>query len=438
MSKLTYPRDLHRILRRRWDPEPFAPGWPRVDLPEKAVLDQLLDVCYHASLQTEEGRPTVFRVALIASNAPVYPPREAPLPLEPIARYALDRPVAFTVSELRRLAPVADPRGVLIAVERAGEGLRIYGLIDAGMSLWEMARHERVSGVSSPQALVVVSTKPGELSLCRGDRPVVRLRAGQVVSPLRSVLYHGPVAQFFAGATDELVAEAVARSGVPREERDDGRDFAHLDFIETVLLHTAELHHGGALLFVPDQTADDDARLRESVHIKYPLPSARPRDALLAAMATRLKHNATDERLRDRKTLKPDHLEELEGLAWNQRQYEDASRDAARFIASLTAVDGAVVLTDKLRLVGFGAEVRADSGTDTIYHATSEDGRTATGAPFTGYGTRHRSAFRFVEGMHPAVAVILSQDGGIKAATMVDGRVVMWSYFEIGYQTALS
>jgi hypothetical protein len=61
-----------------------------------------------------------------------------------------------------------------------------------------------------------------------------------------------------------------------------------------------------------------------------------------------------------------------------------------------------------------------------------------TDAPFTSYGTRHRSAFRFVEGMHPAVAFILFQDGGIKAATLVEDRVVMWSYFEVGYTTALS
>ena len=108
-------------------------------------------------------------------------------------------------------------------------------------------------------------------------------------------------------------------------------------------------------------------------------------------------------------------------------------------LASLTAADGAVVLTDKLRIIGFGAEVRvSDSGTDTIYHAKNEEGITATDAPFTSYGTRHRSAFRFVEGMDPAVAFILSQDGGIKAATLFEDRVVMWSYFEVGYTTSIS
>lgn len=444
MAKHRYPRDLRAILRRRWNGEPVADGWSRVDLPEKAILDELLDVCYHASLLTEEGRPTTFRVAFVAGSTPVSPPRREPVPLEPIMRYALCPPVPFTVGELRRLAPVADPRRVLIAVEQIGEGagrrLQIYGLIDVGMALWEMARHERISGTASPEALVVAATRPGELSISRGDHPVIRLRGGEVVSPTQSVLFRGPVARFFLNASDELIREACERSGVHQDpEEDDGLSFSHLWFIESILLHTAELKHGGALLFVQDAVADNDARLQEAVSIKYRLPSTRPRDALLAAMAVRLEHNDLDERLHERRTVKPEDLETLEALAWYQRDLEDSSRDAAQFIGSLTAVDGAVVLTDKLRIIGFGGEVRGSGpGTDTIHIAQNEEGDESTAAPFTGYGTRHRSAFRFVENMEPSVAFILSQDGGIRAATKVGERVVMWPYFELGYTTALS
>jgi hypothetical protein len=443
MANKKYPRDLHAILRRRWNGEPVADGWPRADLPEKAVLDELLDVCYHASLMAEEGRPTTFRVAFISSSAPTSPPRREPIMLEPIMRYALGQPVSFTVGELRRLAPVADPRRVLIAVEQIGEGasrqLQIYGLIDVGMALWKMARHERVSGTASPDALVVASTRPGELIISRGDHPVIRLRGGEVVSPLRSVLFRGPVARFFFNAGDELIREACERSGVNQDpEEDDGLRFSHLSFIESILLHLAELKHGGAVLFVRDVVADNEARLREAVSLKYRLPSTRPRDALVAAMAVRLEHNDLYDRLHERRTVKEQDFEKLEALAWCQREHEDSSRDAAQFIGSLAAVDGAVVLTDKLRIIGFGGEVRVSSpGTDTIHIAKNEEGDEITAAPFTGYGTRHRSAFRFVEKMDPSVAFILSQDGGIKAVTKVGERVVMWPYFEVGFTTAL-
>ena len=57
--------------------------------------------------------------------------------------------------------------------------------------------------------------------------------------------------------------------------------------------------------------------------------------------------------------------------AGHQHDLLDSALDSARFIASLTAVDGAVVLTDKLRIIGFGAEVRVNGpDTDTIHVAT--------------------------------------------------------------------
>jgi hypothetical protein len=236
-------------------------------------------------------------------------------------RYALHPSVPFTVGELRRLAPVADPRRVLIAVEPVGKGagqrLQIYGLIDVGMALWQMARHERISGTASPQALVVTATRPGELSISRGDHPVIRLRGGEVVSPTPSVLFRGPIARFFLNASDELIREACERSGVYQDpEEDDGLSFAHLSFIESALLYTAELQHGGALLFDPEAVADTDARLQAAVSLKYRLPSTRPREALLAAMAVRLEHNDLGERLHERRTVKREDLETLEALAW--------------------------------------------------------------------------------------------------------------------------
>jgi hypothetical protein len=137
------------------------------------------------------------------------------------------------------------------------------------MALWEMTRHERISGTASPEALVVTSTRPGELSISRGDHPVIRLRGGQVVSPTQSVLFHGPVARFFLSASDQLIREACERSGVNQDpEKDDTLSFSHLWFIESILLHVAELKHGGALLFVRDAVADNDEQLQEVVPIK--------------------------------------------------------------------------------------------------------------------------------------------------------------------------
>jgi hypothetical protein len=433
-----YPRDLYSILQGLWDPKPFFQGWPKVELPRKAVFDEIVDVCYHASMLTEEGRPTVFRIAYLDSKSPVSPRDGDQLP--PVTKYPFIVPIPFTQGELRRLAPVADPRRILIAVDHVGDRLQIYGLIDIGMALWEMARHERIMGHSSPEALVIMSTRPGELSISRGDRPVLRLRDGRIVTPTESVLQYGPVAEFFASATDNFIQNARELSRVFQEPaKDDGLAFAPLAFAESILVYTADLHHGGTLLFVPEEITHEDSRLLSRASIKYVLPTTRPRDALVSAMAARLKHNDAAEKLEGLRTVREEKLEQLESLAWDQQNYEDAAGDAARFIASLTAVDGAVVLTDTFRIIGFGAEVTASfSGTDKIHIAQNAEGTESTEANFTEYGTRHRSAFRFVGSMESAVAFVISQDGGTKALRQVGPQLIMWPYFKIGFVTALS
>ena len=259
-----YPRDLHGIIQHLWDKKPFFRGWPNVKLPPKAVFDEIIDVCYHASMLTEEGRPTVFRIVFLDSQSPVSPRDHDELP--PVTRYILREPVSFTQGELRRLAPVADPRRVLIAVEHSGRRLQIYGLVDIGMGLWEMARHERIMGQSSPEALVVMSTRPGELSISRGDRPVLRMRDGKIVTAAQSVLREGPFAEFFDAATGVFIRNACRALGHrSRSRRRRRSSFAHPSFIESVLLYTAEMKHGGTLLFVPDEITHDDPRLRQVV-----------------------------------------------------------------------------------------------------------------------------------------------------------------------------
>jgi len=266
------------------------------------------------------------------------------------------------------------------------------------------------------------------------------MRDGGIVTAAQSVVRKGPVAESFDAASEAFIRNAQQLSGVDQDPaEDDGLAFAHEAFIESILLYTAELHHGGTLLFVPDEITHEDPRLLSRVSIKYVLPNTRPRNALVSAMATRLKRNALAERLQNRRTVKAGELEQLSALESDQEECEDAARDAARFIASLTSVDGAVVLTDTLRIIGFGAEVTAgSSGGDEIHVAQTAEAAETKKLRFAEYGTRHRSAFRFVSSMEPSVAFIMSQDGGVKAVKQVGSKLVMWPYFQIGFTSALS
>jgi hypothetical protein len=84
-------------------------------------------------------------------------------------------------------------------------------------------------------------------------------------------------------------------------------------------------------------------------------------------------------------------------------------------IAGLSAVDGAVVLTDRYELLGFGAKIVRRKGWPQVEQvAMSEPVEAAVPVlvhPEQLGGTRHLSAAQFVQDQRDSVALVASQDG---------------------------
>ncbi|HWC99341.1 MAG TPA: hypothetical protein VG456_21425 [Candidatus Sulfopaludibacter sp.] len=84
-------------------------------------------------------------------------------------------------------------------------------------------------------------------------------------------------------------------------------------------------------------------------------------------------------------------------------------------IAGLTAVDGAVVLTDRYELLGFGAKIARRLGSPRIEQVVLtepvEGGTAMLVHPEQLGGTRHLSAAQFIQDQRDAVALVASQDG---------------------------
>jgi hypothetical protein len=84
-------------------------------------------------------------------------------------------------------------------------------------------------------------------------------------------------------------------------------------------------------------------------------------------------------------------------------------------IAGLTAVDGAVVITDRYELLGFGAKITRRKGWDRVEKVTlaepTEHAVTIVVQTAELGGTRHQSAAQFVHDQRDAAALVASQDG---------------------------
>jgi len=98
-----------------------------------------------------------------------------------------------------------------------------------------------------------------------------------------------------------------------------------------------------------------------------------------------------------------------------RRLWQEALGRTVDAIAGLTAVDGAVVLTDQHELLGFGAKIARRKGWPPVEQVTVTEpieGATPTLVhPDQLGGTRHLSAAQFVQDQREAVALVASQDG---------------------------
>lgn len=98
-----------------------------------------------------------------------------------------------------------------------------------------------------------------------------------------------------------------------------------------------------------------------------------------------------------------------------RRHWQDMIGNTVEALAGLTAVDGAMVLTDRYELLGFGAKVGRRQGWAQVERVRVtepvEGGTAVVVAPGELGGTRHLAAAQFVHDQHDAVALVASQDG---------------------------
>ena len=108
---------------------------------------------------------------------------------------------------------------------------------------------------------------------------------------------------------------------------------------------------------------------------------------------------------------------------------DEALFEFAYLVAGLAAVDGAVVLDKRLELLGFGAEISGRlPDVRVVGRALDLEGESVADEPAANEGTRHRSAYRLVGALPGSVAIVVSQDGGVRFVAERDGRVTYWEH----------
>jgi len=197
--------------------------------------------------------------------------------------------------------------------------------------------------------------------------------------------------------------------------------------IKRVVSAVRNSRHGGTLVVVPPDLADDILEDRY-VALKYKFaeeePRRRFRTLIVRAMNVLAESHGRDGAPADEavgwEAYEASGLSELSDL-------DEAIFEVAHLIAGLAAVDGAVVMTQRFELLGFGGEISGElPGVETVSKALDIEGDETTEEPTEGLGTRHRSAFRLCEALPDVIAVVISQDSNVRFVKHKDGAVTYW------------
>lgn len=434
-----YPKSLLPYIKKRWHMAAFPRTQRKRHPPDSHIL-QMLDIAFQASLSPQERRSIRLHIAYCDPDD-LLADVELKQRNRPI-KFSNPRP--FSVSEIIQLAPAVDPRQLLIGVRATPEDnkdndtqiLEIWGLIDAGYSWWEFIRGERMGalgGSPPPDCLTVSVMNPGGLTVSREGRTIVSLEKGCLILPTSAVFDVGPVGEYLTDIYKEFHSDVCKNLGVdkfdPENEDEDYPQRFLREFIERILLRIRDRRHGGTLLIVPDEWSISDSRLRDRVNIKYPIVDKGIWPVLIEYLSL---HRRYYDKLFPawdaKKGVSHKLFSDIQILDSQYTEAEDLVRDRANLMASLANVDGSVVITKKLCLLGFGAEVIAPSPTlHQIKIANDPLGSSSSICPITDYGTRHRSAIRFCSSHEGVLAFIVSQDGAIRVVKRVGADVMLWS-----------
>ena len=200
-----------------------------------------------------------------------------------------------------------------------------------------------------------------------------------------------------------------------------------------ILLATQQYRHGGAILIIPNSNTD-------GLNIKYPIRYVRLSETLIRYCVHLVEMNEATEELNKFRSAKDGTKTSIDKSHRRFRVSENDKHDCQSalagsigHLASLSCVDGLVLLSSDLAILGFGVEILESQDVSNLY-VTKGVWATKKGLARRdpkSYGTRHRSMIRYCSHHPKSIGFVISQDGPVRAMMNLRGRVVMWEDIQL-------
>jgi hypothetical protein len=434
-----YPKDLVVELLALWrlgglGLESGGPAYAR--LPDVGVLEELVSTSYQVSQMQEEARGLRFRLMLCEPEDIDADGRGEPLGLFTLS---FTEPRPFNEYELLKLGPSVDYNNSLIGIRsQQPEGLQIWGLIHSGSRWMHVIHGGSKQATPLPPALGINIVGSGRLIVCRGIEMLAQLSGGTIISPSINVFRSQWVARRFERVRSEL---AVLHEQNPNRLTGEwaGIDPSfipalYLEFFKHVISTVRRSGHGGTIISFPAGMDELVAHDNPYIDLKYRFAEGGPRNQLrkivlrimevLARNCGRLYGPEYQAGWKDYVSLQTEELAQLDERVFKY----------ARFIARLTGVDGAVVTTEGLEIIGFGGIIQGTMEMGgSVALALDPEGTRRQVERIESVGTRHRSLYYLCSKLQDVLGIIVSQDAKARVVTWSREKVTCWDVIPIDF-----
>lgn len=405
-------------------------------VPSDSVLLQLFETLYFASLKTDETRPCRCTINFIDQSTLEGNPSEAS-PSNGWNVIPFRQRWPFTVRSLLKLADAADPTVSSLAVcNDEKSGLYIWGMVDQEIRYGD---YVSLTGTSDPvraglfQATI---TGVGAVSAYKNFTLLGSLEQDNLIADYHDVLWEGPVFEQLSNNLEATLLNKLApqKGQVALTHLAQVKDDLQIRWQNAIcrmLYHIQQYGHGGGLLITPQSPARD-------VNVKYDVTYDRLPSALLRLAQHHIFLRQRAETVADHRSSLGDAVpRDIHFAAVESQQKLDLLKNellgCVHFIASLSRVDGFVLLDRSLVVHGFGVEARADTDLTEVDVAgdSAASPHLFRKAPLSQFGTRHRAMLRYCDEHEGALGFVISQDGDIRATMKHHGRLVLWENINV-------
>ncbi|MBF0604669.1 MAG: response regulator [Nitrospirae bacterium] len=363
----------------------------------KLHIRALMETVFLAGLNREEDRPVLPNVLLMDRGLPALEVKKKKIDYQTLE---LEKSQPFTIDALVKLARGFDPENTILAVcPQKGDprNLEIWGAVFQESSN-EPRLHPMIHHAPPDDLLSVYSNRAGSLVVSWGSRVLARFHAGHFSLPGNSSF------------ETSLIGQAlfkIVRTHPEFAQFGENYWSRYRTFIQRLLVEIGRGGYGGIVIWVPDH---DDHRPILSLVTRYRFTNATDASKLLGGYCV-----SRQEELSKNKKKRKEVREMARKILFN-----------AKRLAHMSRVDGALVLSHRLRPLSFGTMLSAQRWRGRTLYCLDDHGADTVDVDLEKYGTRHASAVNLVGAYPGVVAFVISQDGPIAGMLCTGDDRVLW------------